>query len=136
MSKLQLKQLWQLLQREQQGYQQLYPLLQYQARLLTNQDHQGLLIHNPRQLQLTEQLAQLARQREQLQTALGSTTLDALAKRLPDSLARPLLELWQTLLTLARRCRVLNDSNGRMLASQKEWLEQRMGVTQGVYHPD
>ena len=124
-----------LLEQEDAGYQALLRLLQAQARLLTHQDHQGLLAHNPRQLQATEQLAQWAAEREGVLQELGSASLDALCLRLPAALAKTLLAVWQRVQTQARQCRALNDSNGRLLASQKEWLEQRLGVTPSEYLP-
>lgn len=131
-----LIQLKHLLEQEQTSYQALQRLLQAQARLLTHQDHQGLLAHNPRQLQVSEQLASLAGQREQVQTALGTNSLESLCQRLPTTLSAALLELWHGLQTQARQCQALNDSNGRLLASQKEWLEQQLNVVQNEYGPN
>lgn len=131
-----LIELKQLLEQEQAGYHTLQRLLQAQARLLTHQDHQGLLVHNPRQLQVSEQLAELALQREHTLLELGTHSLASLCKRLPATLATALLELWHNLQTQARECRVLNDSNGRLLASQKEWLEQQLNTVQNEYAPD
>ncbi|MDP5292394.1 flagellar export chaperone FlgN [Oceanimonas sp. CHS3-5] len=135
MNKVILKQLWQALQQELEGYRRLHRLLQHQARLLTGQDHQGLLSHNPGQIRLTEQLAGLAARRETLQVELGAASLEQLCHKLPAPLSGRLGELWQGLQQQARLCRALNDSNGRLLASQKEWLERRLGVTEAVYQP-
>lgn len=123
------------LEQEDTGYQALLRLLQTQARLLTHQDHQGLLAHNPRQLQATEILADKAVTRERLLQELGVISLETLCSRLPATLAQTLLTCWQAVQQQARQCRALNDSNGRLLASQKEWLEQRLGVTPSEYLP-
>lgn len=131
----QLMALKQGLEQEAAGYEDLHRLLQAQARLLTHQDHQGLLAHNPRQLQTTEELADKATLRDGLLQELGMTSLEALCQRLPAALAQTLLACWQKVQTQARQCRALNDSNGRLLASQKEWLEQRLGVTPSEYLP-
>lgn len=125
-----------LLEQEDAGYQALLRLLQTQARLLTHQDHQGLLAHNPHQLQATAQLAHWAAEREDLLQKLGTANLEALCERLPLALAQTLLAAWQQVKNQARQCRALNDSNGRLLASQKEWLEQRLGVTPSEYQPE
>ncbi|WP_019933423.1 flagellar export chaperone FlgN [Oceanimonas smirnovii] len=135
MSKQILKEIWQALQQELEGYQRLHRMLQHQARLLTGQDHQGLLSHNPKQMTLTSQLAALAARRETLQAGLGVVSPEQLCRSLPAPLAEKLDRLWQSLQQQARLCRALNDSNGRLLASQKEWLEHRLGVTEAVYQP-
>ncbi|AEY02562.1 hypothetical protein GU3_14045 [Oceanimonas sp. GK1] len=135
MSRALLRQLWQTLQQERQGYEHLHRLLQHQARLLTGQDHQGLLSHNPQQTTLTGQLAELAARRDTLLAELGVASPEQLCHKLPAPLSGQLGELWQALLQQARLCRALNDGNGRLLASQKEWLEHRLGVTDAVYQP-
>lgn len=135
MSKVILQTLWQALQQEHQGYEHLHRLLQHQARLLTGQDHQGLLSHNPKQMALTRQLAELAATREQLQASLGAASLEQLCQQLPAALSARIGGRWQELQQQARLCQALNDSNGRLLASQKEWLEHRLGVSETVYQP-
>lgn len=140
MNRDKLQQLWRLLGLELEGYRQLHQLLLQQGRLLLGQDHQGLLAHNPRQLQLTARLGELGEQRETLvETLSGSRSADALARlcrQLPDKPSRALSRQWQELLATAGHCKQLNDGNGRLLASQKEWLDHHLELNGPTYAPD
>ncbi|ATG74970.1 flagellar export chaperone FlgN [Zobellella denitrificans] len=140
MSRERLQRLWQLIGQELEGYRRLHRLLLQQGRLLLGQDHQGLLAHNPRQLQLAARLGELGEQREALAQALsgsrGADAIERLCRQLPDKPARELGRQWRELLATARHCKQLNDGNGRLLASQKEWLERHLNLNAPTYAPD
>ncbi|MBL1378860.1 flagellar protein FlgN [Zobellella iuensis] len=140
MSRAKLEQLWQLLKLELEGYSQLHQMLLQQGRLLIGQDHQGLLVHNPRQLQLSRRLNELGERREVLSRELsgthGGAAIERLCRQLPDKPARELSRQWQELLATAGHCKQLNDGNGRLLASQKEWLERHLELSAPTYAPD
>ena len=110
------------------GYQQLEQQLQQQETLLLNRDSQALLSHNAKLQQLMQQLSKHAQQRCQYLESLGVSADDAGMKRLlaalPAQYGQQGNALWQQLYQLTLACQTRNNSNGRLLAQQKQMIDK------------
>lgn len=114
-------------------------LLAEQRQALIRHDVDGLAALNATLQQTLAQMGSSARARSQQLRALGQTGdsqgMTRLLDRLAPALAAELRPLWQRLEQALARCRTLNEHNGRLLAGQKELLDQLLGAGAGGYAP-
>ncbi|MDX9873917.1 MAG: flagellar protein FlgN [Spongiibacteraceae bacterium] len=113
--------------------EQIEALLAEQLPALIRRDADQLTSISQQLEPLLTRIRTNARQRaEQLQT-LGlnpdQSGMTQLLQRLPATLATRLRPLWQQLEEALRRCRQLNERNGRILAGQRETIAQLLGET-------
>ncbi|MGR5148926.1 flagellar export chaperone FlgN [Photobacterium alginatilyticum] len=110
------------------SYQQLERQLQQQETLLVNRDSQALLTHNAELQRLMQQLGERAQRRCEYLESLGVSADDTGMKRLLSALPAQYRQqgsaLWQQLYELTLQCQARNNSNGRLLAQQKQMIDK------------
>jgi len=123
-----VKSLFSELTQDVKSYQQLARQLQHQESLLVNRDSQALLTHNAQLQQLMQQLSEHAQRRCGYLEALGVSADDAGMNRLlgalPDQYRQQGSMLWQQLYELTLQCQERNNTNGRLLAQQKQLIDK------------
>lgn len=107
-----------------------------QVETLLTQQRQALIRHDPDRLSvlnnelqpLLEKIGETAQLRSNLLSKLGVRAdhqgMSQLLARLSPALAQQLKPLWLRLQEALARCRKLNEHNGRILAGQRELLDQ------------
>ena len=103
-------------------------LLTDQRQALLRHDVDGLATLNVRLQRQLEQIGASASARSGQLRTLGQSPDDhgmtRLLERVSPALAAELRPLWQRLQQALARCQAANDRNGRLLAGQKELLDQ------------
>ena len=109
-------------------YQQLVAQLKQQHVLLVNRDNQALIGHNQQLQSLMALLNQHATNRHAILTRLGVTAdndgMQKLLKKLPQQVQQKGMMLWQNLYEQTLACQDLNNTNGRLLAQQKQLIDR------------
>ena len=122
-----------LLTGEVQYTERLLVCLEAERMALTQRDLQALETTTQDKIQHTRQLQQLDQQRQKLVSELGfATDTDGLL-RCFDSLpqADTLKQLWQQILTNLEACQTSNLTNGGILESGRQHIEQGLRILRG-----
>jgi len=122
-----------VLTREVQCSERLLQCLEAERSALTERDMDGLETSINNKIQYTQSLEQLERERENLVSELGFAA-DAEGLRLCfNSLpqADNLKRLWQRVLSNIEACRSSNLTNGGILESGRQHVEQALSILRG-----
>jgi len=122
-----------LLTREVQFTERLLVCLEAERTALTQRDLQALAMTTQDKIRHTRQLEQLDQQRQKLVSELGfAEDADGL-QRCFDSLPRAdaLKHLWQQILTNLEACQTGNLTNGGILESDRQHIEQALRILRG-----
>lgn len=118
------------IQQDRHDYQVLGEMLQQQYRLLLKHDANELQRLHQQQIPLMQTLANRAKTRQGLLTALGLPAneqgMRQLLDRLPSQLTAQVDPIWTALQQQVESNRQQNDRNGQLLASQMEVLRHLM----------
>ncbi|MEA3244191.1 MAG: flagellar protein FlgN [Pseudomonadota bacterium] len=122
-----------LLTREIQCSERLLVCLQAERSALTQRDLQALEKTTQDKIQHTRQLEQLDQQRQKLVSELGFAEDAESLQRCLDSLPRAdaLKHLWQQILTNIEACQTGNLTNGGILESGRQHIEQALRILRG-----
>ncbi|OAN16708.1 hypothetical protein A3K86_09690 [Photobacterium jeanii] len=109
-------------------YQQMANQLKEQHNLLVNRDNQALTPHNAAMEQLMATLNQHAANRQTILNQLGTTAdnqgMQTLLAKLPQPIQDQAKQWWQQVYQLTLTCQELNNTNGRLLAQQKQLIDR------------
>jgi len=122
-----------VLTREIQYTERLLVCLDAERTALTQRDLKALEKTTQDKIQHTRQLEQLDQQRQKLVSELGFTADADGLRRCFDSLpqADTLKQLWQQILTNLEACQTSNLTNGGILESGRQHIEQGLRILRG-----
>ncbi len=113
--------------------EELLSCLETERSALTTRDMNALQVSTSEKLEHTRRLEQLEMQREALVTELGfDTDVESLQRCFrSQSGAAKLMQLWQQVLSNIEECQTCNLTNGGILESSRQHVEQALCILRG-----
>ena len=121
-----LQELNRLISEEQNGYTELIALLQQEQRELISGTAHKLEAIAQQKAELLQELDSLAQQRADHMRVLGLVTLTAWRAWLADK--PELLSIWLGLEVMAEKAKLINEINGKLIATHMEQVEASLDV--------